>query len=190
MSYCQKCGAYIPDGETRCLACGWSPEDAAQSQSAPGPEREPRREESGARAYSYGAGEEARSYSYGPSAEEEERAREEARRAKRRAYANEYRADARENRSLGYLCYLGPLLLIPLLTKPNSAFLRFHCNQGIALALFCVLVSICDWLPVFGGLAGAVGTVCAIVWLCKGLSNVSKGRRKPLPVIGGLKFLK
>lgn len=103
---------------------------------------------------------------------------------------NEYRADARENRSLGYLCYLGPLLLIPLLTKPNSAFLRFHCNQGIALALFCVLVSICDWLPVFGGLAGAVGTVCAIVWLCKGLSNVSKGRRKPLPVIGGLKFLK
>ena len=113
-----------------------------------------------------------------------------ARRAKRRAYANEYRADARENRSLGYLCYLGPLLLIPLLTKPNSAFLRFHCNQGIALALFCVLVSICDWLPVFGGLAGAVGTVCAIVWLCKGLSNVSKGRRKPLPVIGGLKFLK
>ena len=75
-------------------------------------------------------------------------------------------------------------------TKPNSAFLRFHCNQGIALALFCVLVSICDWLPVFGGLAGAVGTVCAIVWLCKGLSNVSKGRRKPLPVIGGLKFLK
>ena len=85
---------------------------------------------------------------------------------------------------------LGPLLLIPLLTKPNSAFLRFHCNQGIALALFCVLVSICDWLPVFGGLAGAVGTVCAIVWLCKGLSNVSKGRRKPLPVIGGLKFLK
>ena len=70
MSYCQKCGAYIPDGETRCLACGWSPEDAASSQSAPGPEREPRREESGARAYSYGAGEEARSYSYGPSAEE------------------------------------------------------------------------------------------------------------------------
>ena len=104
MSYCQKCGAYIPDGETRCLACGWSPEDAASSQSAPGPEREPRREESGARAYSYGAGEGGAQLQLRPSAEEEQRAREEARRAKRGPTPRIPRRRARKQ-ELGYLCY-------------------------------------------------------------------------------------
>ena len=23
MAYCDKCGAYIPDGQTKCLACGY-----------------------------------------------------------------------------------------------------------------------------------------------------------------------
>ena len=29
MSYCTKCGAYIPDGQTRCLACGFDEAAAA-----------------------------------------------------------------------------------------------------------------------------------------------------------------
>ena len=190
MSYCQNCGAYIPDGEKTCLACGWSPDGGAQARA------ESRREENTSKYYA--KSDTKRTYSYGTftdedaerAAEKTAKAREDERKAKRRAYANEYRADARENKNLAYLCCLGPLVLIPLLLKPNSAFLRYHCNQGIALALFCILLSLCDWLPVIGGLAGLVGGICAIVWFCMGLSNVSKGRRRPLPVIGGIKILK
>lgn len=39
MAYCDKCGAYIPDGQTKCLACGYDAEEekkkaAAQAQRA------------------------------------------------------------------------------------------------------------------------------------------------------------
>ena len=27
MAYCLKCGAYIPDGQSGCLACGYDPEE-------------------------------------------------------------------------------------------------------------------------------------------------------------------
>ena len=32
MGYCTSCGAYIPDGQTKCLACGY--DEAAQQQGA------------------------------------------------------------------------------------------------------------------------------------------------------------
>lgn len=34
MAYCNKCGAYIPDGLTKCLACGFDPDAAAAAAQA------------------------------------------------------------------------------------------------------------------------------------------------------------
>ena len=44
MPYCKSCGAYIPDGLTACLACGYDDTvvqagAASQKQAAPKPER-------------------------------------------------------------------------------------------------------------------------------------------------------
>ena len=34
MAYCDKCGAYIPDGQTKCLACGYDEQEERAAQSA------------------------------------------------------------------------------------------------------------------------------------------------------------
>ena len=37
MAYCDKCGAYVPEGQTKCVACGYDPEEekrAAEAQAA------------------------------------------------------------------------------------------------------------------------------------------------------------
>ena len=34
MAYCKKCGAYIPDGDTKCLACGYDEADEQAAQYA------------------------------------------------------------------------------------------------------------------------------------------------------------
>ena len=78
---------------------------------------------------------------------------------------------------MGYLCYLGPLLLIPLLARPKSRFLRYHCNQGLLLLIFAVLI----------GIAGGIAT---LVWLVQGFMNVSRGLRRPLSFIGEITLLK
>lgn len=76
---------------------------------------------------------------------------------------------------MGYLCYLGPLLLIPLLARPKSRFLRYHCNQGLLLLIFAVLVSIFDGLLGIGWLIGIAGGIATLVWLVQGFMNVSRG---------------
>ena len=109
---------------------------------------------------------------------------------KRKKYAESYDADVRENQGLGYLCYLGPLLVIPLLLKPKSRFLRYHCNQGLLLLIFAALVSICDGFAGIGWLIGIAGSIASVIWLIQGLVNVSKGVRRPLPLIGEITILK
>ena len=110
--------------------------------------------------------------------------------SRRDKYAESYDADVRENQGLGYLCYLGPLLVIPLLLKPKSRFLRYHCNQGLLLLIFAALVSICDGFAGIGWLIGIAGSIASVIWLIQGLVNVSKGVRRPLPLIGEITILK
>ncbi len=105
-------------------------------------------------------------------------------------YSSEYDADARENKSLGAFCYLGPLLLIPFLSKPDSQFLRYHCNQGLVLTLFCILVNIAGYVPLIGWMMSACGWIAAVTMFVKGLKNVSEGKRTPLPLIGDITIIK
>lgn len=105
-------------------------------------------------------------------------------------YSSEYDADARENRSLGALCYLGPLLLIPFLSKPDSQFLRYHCNQGLVLTLFCILVNIAGHVPLIGWMMSACGWIAAVTMFVKGLKNVTEGKRTPIPLIGDITIIK
>ena len=106
----------------------------------------------------------------------------------REFYADPY--DARKNRSLSYLCYLGPLFLVPYFLCPDSEFARFHCNQGMLIMLFSIVTHAISVLPVLGWLVGAVGWVMTVVMFVNGLSNVGKGRMKELPIIGKIRLIK
>ncbi|MEG1789499.1 MAG: hypothetical protein RR055_01665 [Oscillospiraceae bacterium] len=183
MSYCKRCGAYVPDGDDSCPACGTMTDAAeaktsASSSASAARAEEPKKKNDGEYHYSY---------NYANSAAREEKHEKHSGSAQWEA---EYDSDVRDNKSLGYLCYLGFLLLIPLLTRPNSQFLKYHCNQGLALSLFCILAWVCSFIPVIGWAAELAGYSIGIVCLIKGLTNVSRGKRAPLPIIGDIKILK
>jgi uncharacterized membrane protein len=182
MSYCKYCGAYIPDRDNVCPACGKGTVEASAQASA-----------SQSASYDWSAAQnnkehgeykESGEYRSGPNSSGNGGTY-----TNSRTYGDEYDADAAENRGLGYLCYLF-LFLIPLLAKPDSQFLRYHANQGLVLMLFCILVRICSSIPILGWLGGAIGSVFAFYCMVKGLGNVAHGKRSPLPVIGQITIIK
>lgn len=184
MSYCRNCGAYVPDWAENCPACDTPVKQTAQPKKEKKPPKTAKTASAGAQTRreepKYERRETAHrdggTYTYDGS--------------RRDKYAESYDADVRENQGLGYLCYLGPLLVIPLLLKPKSRFLRYHCNQGLLLLIFAALVSICDGFAGIGWLIGIAGSIASVIWLIQGLVNVSKGVRRPLPLIGEITILK
>ncbi len=96
--------------------------------------------------------------------------------------------DSVEKQKLSVLSYLGPLVFIPMFTRSNDDFARYHSYQGLSLFLFNGLVTLAG--GALGGLIGTAGSVFSIYCMVKGISNVLKGKKEPLPLIGGFKFLK
>lgn len=106
-------------------------------------------------------------------------------------------ADVQGNRVMAVLAYLSWLVLIPLLAAKDSPFARFHCNQGIVLALAelaCgIVLAIGRHLPLIGWIFRLVGILASILWLVLaviGILNALNGRAKELPLIGGISILK
>ena len=93
-------------------------------------------------------------------------------------------ADVADNRLLAIFCYLNLLLLIPLLLKPNSAFIKYHANQGLALLLLVAACSVVMIIPFLGWVVGGLGYLFCLVCLIIGAVNCVNGYAKPLPVIG------
>ena len=105
--------------------------------------------------------------------------------------------DIQQNRVMGVLSYLSILVLIPLFAARESPFARFHCNQGIVLALAEVILSfavrIFGRLPLVGWiirLVGGLGGLALFVFAIMGIINVINGKAKELPLVGGFQILK
>lgn len=105
--------------------------------------------------------------------------------------------DIQQNRVMGVLSYLGILVLIPLFAAKESPFARFHCNQGIVLALAEVILSfavrIFGRLPLVGWiirLVGGLGGLALFVFAIMGIINAINGKAKELPLVGGFQILK
>ena len=94
-----------------------------------------------------------------------------------------------ENQKLSVLSYVWPLALIPLALRGKDDFARYHANQGLVLLVAEGVASMAlsilglESLGFLVGLAGLAGTV-------KGISNVLRGKKEPLPFIGGINLLK
>jgi uncharacterized Tic20 family protein len=121
--------------------------------------------------------------------------------------------DAEQNKFMGVLAYLGPLVFVPFFTKKESPFAQFHAKQGITLfvvdaAYFILsfllrLIKVTKYTELFGEqielgrftpgfitwpltiLSIAIGVLAII-----GILNAIKGKKKPLPLIGGIKIIK
>ena len=86
--------------------------------------------------------------------------------------------DLKENKLWALLCYLGVLVVIPLLVKKDSAFCQFHAKQGLVLLAGGFL----SFFPIFGWIIGIAVFVLSVL----GIVSVIEGRKKKLPVIGEL----
>ena len=208
MAYCDKCGAYIPDGQTVCLACGFDPKAEKESPAS----------RSGGYADSGAAAQQFDWDSERQAREQERRIREEERRKKQEEYrrnareeydrrrteeararqssdpyaghpysaqgqANRSRAQSRsDTRLFGVLSYLSFLFVLPFVFCPDDRYARFHAKQGLILFLYSLVSDFLASIVGYGWLLSLFRLYCII----KGISNAAAGKEEPLPIIGRL----
>ncbi len=102
--------------------------------------------------------------------------------------------DVQSNKVMAILAYFGILFLIPLLAAKESAYARYHTNQGLILFLFgfvCgVLSVVLGVIPKIGWLITTVGYLAVFVFFIIGVINAAGGKMKPLPLIGNFTLIK
>lgn len=105
--------------------------------------------------------------------------------------------DIQQNKVMAILAYLSWLVLIPLFAAKESKFARYHCNQGIMLAIAEIIVwvifgmlSIIPYVGwIFIVLNSLISLVC-LVFAVTGIINAANGKAKELPFIGKFNILK
>ena len=195
MAYCSKCGAYIPDGMTRCLACGYD-ENAAQTAAQ--------------YAYKYDEEQAKKDYEAERARKQEESkqwAREEYARRKQQQEEDEARrraeAEAEESydstrtseaglsytqgnsRFFAALSYVPFLFLLQKMFLPDDKFAEYHGKQGRKLTFVWMFAQIiASILPIPG--TGLVVFALGCGFVARGIANAKAGKMVDLPFISKL----
>lgn len=97
-------------------------------------------------------------------------------------------SDSDQSLFMGILCYLGILIIVPLLVSRHNSFVKFHLKQGFVLVI-CEAVL---WfaMRIFWPLMPIIGILQLIVFVLViiGIVNVVQKKQKELPLVG--KFAK
>ena len=96
--------------------------------------------------------------------------------------------DARSNKLMAALAYLGVLVLIPLFAAKDSKFARFHVNQGLILFI-CGIVSYFIGLVDSLAVLSWILNICIFILAVIGIINAVKGQAKELPLIGKYRII-
>ena len=177
MAYCGKCGTKVDEGVKFCPSCG-------NPMEAPFPEQQ------------------AQTQQAQPAGDQNDfSAKIAALNNTADTTADFDKADIEQNKAMGILAYLGPLVFIPMFAAKGSKFARFHANQGLTLFIACgawsIVYSILNWIIL--AISWRLYFISSIIGLCSlvflvlavlGIVNAANGRAKELPVIGKFKFLK
>lgn len=188
MAYCTNCGAYIPDGETVCVACGTSvkaAQAATQAQQAAQNARDDlyatlehtqqkQKEQTQQWAAQAGTGSQSHSTSQNvggtPTADKPSG-----------AVGSGILSTLKKSKVLAALSYFGIICFLPLIVSPDDDFAKYHAKQGIVL-LVCSLAI--DFIASFSsGIAGLL-SLARIYLIYRGLMNATHNRKEELPYIG------
>lgn len=98
--------------------------------------------------------------------------------------------DIEQNKVISLFAYI--LFFVPLLAAKDSAYARFHANQGLVLLLLGISISIISSVIPFIGwfIIGPFGSIFVLVLAIMGIINALNGKAKPLPLIGSITLLK
>lgn len=105
--------------------------------------------------------------------------------------------DIEQNKLISLFSYLSWLVLIPILTAPNSPYARFHANQGIVLAIaetiLNIVFTILGFMPFIGWIfliiSGIISLFCFALTVF-GIVNAVNGKAKRLPLTGRIILIK
>ena len=211
MAYCKSCGAYIPDGQTACLACGYD-ENAEKTKAsgsaaatAKAPENKTSRKD-GNEKYRQVDSE----FLKKQLDEQRRRQQENSRKWAETEYAQRRKAKEEQARNftntsgrsgsdvyrtvrsavnsddagkvMAGLSYFSVLFVLPYLFRSNDKFATYHAKQGMTLFAAGLV----------GELVGGFFGLGWLVWLARiymifqGVGHVVRGEKKPLPFIGDL----
>lgn len=203
MAYCEQCGAYIPDGQTKCLACGYDESEKPKGNTAAayaGKKKETR----GSAAFDSEKlrrqleeqrekqKENSRRWAEAERARREQQERNDASSARSTPYSETgYAAGKRSSgvyetnetsRRMGMLSYIWGLWLLPMLFRRDDPFAMYHAKQGLILSVVSAVASVAG--SIIG--LGWVVTVARIFMIIKGIDTAKEGKMEPLPYIGNL----
>ncbi|MCA1807426.1 MAG: hypothetical protein LC687_06235, partial [Actinobacteria bacterium] len=98
--------------------------------------------------------------------------------------------DLEQVKVMAALAYLGILFFLPLVTHPESAFGKFHANQGLLLLLFNIILNTVLSVTVVGLILVPVVFIFSLVLFIMGLKNALDKKMQRLPLIGGFDIIK
>lgn len=192
MAYCNQCGAYIPDGHSKCLACGYdeSEEEKNRAEQAQAYEYKYEEPKSSASDFLREELEKQRRRQQENSRKWAETEKAQRERAKKQTYSAPKRStDTKKysapesvsvNKIMAALSYLGALFILPYIFSDKDDFALFHAKQGLILFVAGIVAKI---VASIFGLSWLVN-IAKIYFIYKGISNVLNGKKEALPYIG------
>lgn len=90
--------------------------------------------------------------------------------------------DIEQNKIIAALAYL--IFFLPLIAAKDSAFGKFHANQGLVLFIAFVAISIFQVIPILGFIIFWLGYVALVIIGILGAVSAYNGKAEELPVIG------
>ena len=204
MAYCKKCGAYIPDGLSACLACGF--DENAETETRAAAAAQTKNDELRRKLEEQRRVQQEANRRWAEQEQERRRQQEESRRwaeeefARRQAEKQQqaqadmrgtvYRSTVRDmgaasgesNKLFAALSYISFLFVLPFILTPQDGFAKFHARQGLKLFIFSVIADALGALTGFGW----IFTLLRLYLIYKGMSNAFNGREEPLPYIGNI----
>ena len=159
MAYCSNCGAYIPDGQTKCPSCGV---DALNPPKAPNVD--------------VGEGFKA--------AEKQKTSTSE--RTGETATADKPVSEAAKNKNsktFAVLSYFGILCILPFLICKGDDFALYHGKQGVLLMILSAVLNLIGKL-FNSSLITLIIEIVVVYLAVKGILNAYHGKKEPLPYIG------
>ena len=206
MAYCKSCGAYIPDGQSKCLACGFDETGTTQGTAAQAAAKESSSSESRRKYRQFDSDflrqqldeqrkrqqENNRKWAESEYAQRQKAKEEQARNftnTSRTSGGNNYRETVRstvqsadQSKLLAGMSYFSALFLVPMLFAKDDQFANFHAKQGMNLFVAGLIGDIAGSIFGLGWLVG----LARIYMIFQGVSNVVGGKKRKLPYIGDL----
>lgn len=97
--------------------------------------------------------------------------------------------DIDDNRFLAALSYVSILCFLPLLLNRKSKYAQYHAQQGIAIFVVSVIMSVIGMFPIINILLSPVLFVvfiAVVLGSLYGILNAASGVAKPVPVFNKL----